>query len=126
MKICLDSNQKVFSQLRLHLHPLQNQETIASKPGKDTLNHKAKATLRPKSATPESLPTNTKELKKMETVKSRQLAKRTWYEQYDQLISHIPESASNAKSKIIKLFKLKIDNNKPKDIAGAFDGAGTL
>lgn len=62
----------------------------------------------------------------METVKSRQLAKSTWYEQYDQLISHIPESASNAKSKIIKLFKLKIDNNKPKDIAGAFDGAGTL
>ena len=126
MKICLDSNQKVFSQLRLHLHPLQNQKTIASKPEKDTLNHKAKATLRPKSTTPESLPTNTKELKKMETVKSRQLAKRTWYEQYDQLISHIPESTSNAKSKIIKLFKLKIDNSKPKDIAGAFDGAGTF
>lgn len=126
MKICLDSNQKVFSQLRLHLHLLQNQKTIASKPEKNTLNHKAKATLRPKSTTPESLPTNTNELKKMETLKSRQLAKNTWYEQYDWLISHIPESASNAKSKIIKLFKLKIDNNKPKDIAGAFDGAGTF
>lgn len=50
------------------------------KPEKNTLNHKAKATLRPKSTTPESLPTNTNELKKMETVKSRQLAKNTWYE----------------------------------------------
>ena len=46
-----------------------------------------------------------------------------WYEWYDWLISHIPESvrksARNVKLEIMKLFSAKIDNNKLKKTAGA-------
>ena len=57
-------------------------------------------------------------------VKSRPLEERTWYEWYDGVISHMSEfvkkSVSDAKQKM-KLFEAKIDNNKPKKIAGAFE-----
>ena len=43
-------------------------------------------------------------------------------------LSCIPDSVkkfvSDAKQTNMKLFEAKIDNNKPKNIAGAFDGTG--
>ena len=45
----------------------------------------------------------------------RPLAKNMWYEWYDWLINHIPESvkksARNVKLEIMKLFSAKIDNS---------------
>ena len=62
---------------------------------------------------------------KKEMTERRPLAKNMWYEWYDWLISHIPESvknsARNVKLEIMKLFPAKIDNNKLKKTAGAFD-----
>ena len=68
---------------------------------------------------------------KIEMAKTRPILKTIWFQWYDWLINHIPESMkkskSNTKQVIMRLFESKICNNTPADckmkkIAYPFEG----